>query len=140
MIKKLWLVIAVMLPLLCFSACSDDEDDDLDKALIVGTWQSEKVQIETNKVSYFEAIIRQDNTCEVSTVIEHDDGFNHDVLKSTDKGTYSINGKRIILSSEAYGEMAYFDVISIDGESCTAKIKYLDGSKTIDLKLKRIVK
>lgn len=140
MIKKLWLAIAVMLPLLCFSACSDDKDEDLDKALIVGTWQSEKMQIETNRFSYFEAIIRQDNTCEVSTVIEHDDSLNHGVSKSTDKGTYSINGKRIILSSEEHREIAYFDVVSIDGESCTAKIKYLDGSKTLDLKLKKIVK
>lgn len=140
MIKKLGLVMAVMLPLLCFIACSDDKDEDLDKALLVGTWQSEKVQVNSNAVSYFEGVFRQDNTCEVSTVTEYDSDNGHGASKNTDRGTYSISSKRITLSSKEYGEMAYFDVVSIDAESCIAKIEYLDGSKKLDLKLKKVVK
>lgn len=46
--KKILLFVAMMLPLIAFTACSDDDDFDYPMETLYGTWDVTDVKVEGN--------------------------------------------------------------------------------------------
>ena len=106
--KKLFLIVAAMFAVVSFSACSDDDDKDVNPNQIIGTWQI--IEIHEND-SYSDEIWPTESdyytyTCNENgtAILKWHDGSNEEYNYN-----YSINGNVLTMNEKNTTEpMTYF--------------------------------
>lgn len=138
MIKKIGLLVAIMLPLLCFNACSDDKDD-LDKSWLMGTWISESaVVIGTKATLHYEATFSYGDICEICEVREiKENGYVTDMVRECFDATYTISGTEVTISTSGDGKVAILDIKEYAENDFTAVITNVEQNTKFKLSCKR---
>lgn len=89
--KKIFMLMAMMLPLIAFTACSDDDEDKINSP-VVGTWESGNTLLDIYTVLTF-----KDNGTVIGTDYFGDEEY-------TDRGTYNVSGNTITINWIGYEE------------------------------------
>ena len=126
--KKLLFLMAMILPMaLCFTSCSDDDDEvvleEIDKNLFVGEWEvSDRQDSPWQKGVIFDIS---------SSSIEIDSYYDYD---------YTIDGNKVVLRKQWGGQRAAeIEVLSLTETRMKIKVKDLvEGFGTYKLTLKKI--
>lgn len=92
--KKLFLMLAMMLPVCLFSGCSDDEDEAVYASSIVGTWKSYQQYVEDAPISHTGKWMYCDY---VSYTFNSDFTYTNKVFEREYNGTYEVNGNQICI-------------------------------------------
>ena len=118
--KKYLLILLALLPMMLFTACSSDKEEETPNALVGTTWQY--FEKEGNKITSMIVLEFKSNT--VVKIIA-DDNLDKDPTKEDHEekdATYVLNGKKISLKYDIYTAWG-----EVDGDKMT--IQSVDDGK-----------
>lgn len=118
-IKRLFLLMAILIPAIAFTACSDDDKDEPTLNDIVGTWKLS--QVSTDGETYIEWPY---NT--TTATFKSDGTYSGSGYFGNGSGTWKQNGKTIITYVGGEEFMRY-EVKELSASTCTLVMKQ-DGS------------
>ena len=117
--KKYLLILLALLPMMLFTACSSDKEEETPNALVGTTWQN--FEKEGGKITSMIVLEFKSNT--VVKIIA-DDNLDKDPTKEDHEekdATYVLNGKKISLKQDIYTAWG-----EVDGDKMTLQSVY-DG-------------
>jgi hypothetical protein len=94
--KKLnyaWLLSLLMIFSITFVSCSKDDDDEVNKDELIGTWKSEKVEGSYQGV-------KVELPMEVTYEFNKDGSYTEKSIEGTEKGTWELSGNKLKLTSD----------------------------------------
>ena len=98
--KKYLLILLALLPMMLFTACSSDKEEETPNALVGTTWQN--FEKEGDKITSMTVLEFQSNT--VVKIIVDEDLDKNPTEQDHDEGeaTYVLNGKKISFKRDIY--------------------------------------
>lgn len=118
-IKRLFLLMAILIPAIAFTACSDDDKDEPTLNDIVGTWKLS--QVSTDGETYIEWPYKT-----TTATFKSDGTYSGRGYFGNGSGTWKQNGKTIITYVGGEEFMRY-EVKELSASTCTLVMKQ-DGS------------
>ena len=122
--KKYLLILLALLPMMLFTACSSDKEEETPNALVGTTWQY--FEKEGNKITSMIVLEFKSNT--VVKIIA-DDNLDKDPTKEDHEekdATYVLNGKKISIKRDIYTAWG-----EVDGDKLT--LQYVDDGEIITM-------
>lgn len=125
--KKVFLILMAVLPLLCFTSCSDDENEpkfDYDTSMIYGTWVIQEIEIDGTWIEW-----RLDKT---SATFNPDGTYYGKGEYGNGSGTYVADGKTITCYVDGMEYLKY-DIIDLTDGFCELRMytSYGDAESNI---------
>ena len=118
--KKYLLILLALLPMMLFTACSSDKEEETPNALVGTTWQY--FEKEGDKITSMTVLEFKSNTV---VKIIGDDNLDKDPTKKDHEekdATYVLNGKKISIKQDIYSAWG-----EIDGDKMT--LQFVDEGK-----------
>ena len=118
--KKYLLILLALLPMMLFTACSSDKEEETPNALVGTTWQY--FEKEGDKITSMTVLEFKSNTV---VKIIGDDNLDKDPTKKDHEekdATYVLNGKKISIKQDIYSAWG-----EIDGDKMT--LQFVDDGK-----------
>ena len=118
--KKYLLILLALLPMMLFTACSSDKEEETPNALVGTTWQY--FEKEGDKITSMTVLEFKSNTV---VKIIGDDNLDKDPTKKDHEekdATYVLNGKKISIKQDIYTAWG-----EVDGDKLT--LQYVDDGK-----------
>ena len=112
-IKKLFLLMAILIPAIAFTACSDDDEPEANNELVGTTWTCIDNDTEHGYYSLETLSFKSGSKC-VYTMIEKEDGVT--VTDFSINGTYTFNPPVVIISMSYEGENATMNLTVSDNK------------------------
>lgn len=124
--KKVLLLLAIIMPIIFISSCSDDSGESIDKGSLIGTWSINQ------KMGEIEGIrIEFDNSLYFKLTYDKYNGKTGDgrptYIKITERGTYKLEKGTIILNSTTYSTVYYIKVKSNSETSMKLEVDTGEG-------------
>ena len=122
--KKYLLILLALLPMMLFTACSSDKEEETSNNLVGTTWQY--LEKEGNKITSMTVLEFKSNT--VVKIIA-DDNLDKDPTKEDHEekdATYVLNGKKISIKRDIYTAWG-----EVDGDKLT--LQYVDDGEIITM-------
>ena len=122
--KKYLLILLALLPMMLFTACSSDKEEETPNNLVGTTWQY--FEKEGNKITSMIVLEFKSNT--VVKIIA-DDNLDKDPTKEDHEekdATYVLNGKKISIKRDIYTAWG-----EVDGDKLT--LQYVDDGEIITM-------
>ena len=122
--KKYLLILLALLPMMLFTACSSDKEEETSNNLVGTTWQY--LEKEGNKITSMIVLEFKSNT--VVKIIA-DDNLDKDPTKEDHEekdATYVLNGKKISIKRDIYTAWG-----EVDGDKLT--LQYVDDGEIITM-------
>ena len=118
--KKYLLILLALLPMMLFTACSSEKEEETPNALVGTTWQF--FEKEGGKITSMTVLEFKSNT--VVKIISDDNLDKDPTKKDHDEfdATYVLNGKKISLKQDIYTAWG-----EVDGDKMTLQL--VDGGK-----------
>lgn len=122
--KKYLLILLALLPMMLFTACSSDKEEETSNNLVGTTWQY--LEKEGNKITSMTVLEFKSNT--VVKIITDEDLDKNPTERDHDEGdaTYVLNGKKISIKRDIYTAWG-----EVDGDKLT--LQYVDDGKIITM-------
>lgn len=118
--KKYLLILLALLPMILFTACSSEKEEETPNALVGTTWQF--FEKEGGKITSMTVLEFKSNT---AVKIITDDNLDKDPTKDDHEeldATYVLNGNKISFKQDIYSAWG-----EIDGDKMT--LQFVDGGK-----------
>ena len=122
--KKYLLILLALLPMMLFTACSSDKEEETPNALVGTTWQN--FEKEGDKITSMTVLEFKSNT--VVKIITDEDLDKNPTERDHDEGdaTYVLNGKKISIKRDIYTAWG-----EVDGDKLT--LQYVDDGEIITM-------
>ena len=122
--KKYLLILLALLPMMLFTACSSDKEEETSNNLVGTTWQN--FEKEGDKITSMTVLEFKSNT--VVKIIVDEDLDKNPTDEDHDEGeaTYVLNGKKISIKRDIYTAWG-----EVDGDKLT--LQYVDDGEIITM-------